>query len=124
MVDDIIIVTKGPKEQHKKELIEVLTRLENAGYRFSKNKSEFFKSEVEWIGHKINQNGIRRLQDKLLAMKNLKQPNNEKELKPFLGAIQYLSKYIDNLSAQTDRLRQLLKKDKGWPMDGRTDPGL
>ena len=114
MVDDIIIVTKGPKEQHKKELIEVLTRLENAGYRFSKNKSEFFKKEVEWIGHKINQNGIRRLQDKLLAIKNLKQSNNEKELKPFLGAIQYLSKYIDNLSAQTDRLRQLLKKDKGW----------
>ena len=26
-LDDIIIVTKGPKEQHKKELIEVLTRL-------------------------------------------------------------------------------------------------
>ena len=37
-----------------------------------------------------------------------------KELKSFLGAIQYLSKYIDNLSAQTDSLRQLLKKDKDW----------
>ena len=113
-LDDIIIVTKGPKKQHKKELTEVLTRLENAGYRFSKNKSKFFKSEVEWIGHKIDQNGIRPLQDKLLAIKILKQPNNEKELKSFLGAIQYLSKYIDNLSAQTDSLRQLLKKDKDW----------
>ena len=40
-LDDIIIVTKGPKEQHKKELIEVLTRLENADYRLSENKSEF-----------------------------------------------------------------------------------
>ena len=113
-MDDIIIVTKGPKEQHKKELTEVLTRLENAGYRLSENKSEFFKSEVKWIGHKIDQNGIRPLQDKLMAIKNLKQPNNEKELKSFLGAIQYLSKYIDNLSAQTDSLRQLLKKDKDW----------
>ena len=44
--------------------------------------------------------------------KELKQPNNEKELKSFLGAIQYLSKYVDNLSAQTDSLRQLLKKNK------------
>ena len=113
-LDDIIIVTKGPKEQHKKELTEVLTRLENAGYRLSENKSEFFKSEVEWIGHKIDQNGIRPLQDKLMAIKNLKQPNNEKEIKSFLGAIQYLSKYIDTLSAQTDSLRQLLKKDKDW----------
>ena len=113
-LDDIIIVTKGPKEQHKKELTEVLTRLENAGYRLSENKSEFFKSEVEWIGHKIDQNGIGPLQDKLMAIKNLKQPNNEKELKSFLGAIQYLSKYIDNLSAQTESLRQLLKKDQDW----------
>ena len=113
-LDDIIIVTKGSKEQHKKELKEVLTRLENAGYRLSGNKSEFFKSEIEWIGHKIDQNGIRPLQDKLMAIKNMKQPNNEKELKSFLGAIQYLSKYIDNLSAQTDSLRQLLKKDNEW----------
>ena len=49
-----------------------------------------------------------------MAIKNLKQPNNETELKSFLGGIQYLSEYIDNLSAQMDSLRQLLKKDKDW----------
>ena len=113
-LDDIIVVTKGSKEQHKKELAEVLTKLENAGYRLNENESEFFKKEIEWIGHKIDQNGIRPLQDQLMAIKNLKQPNNEKEFKSFLGAIQYLSKYIDNLSAQTDSLRQLLKKDTEW----------
>ena len=31
-----------------------------------------------------------------------------------MGAIQYLSKYLDNLSAQTDSLRQLLKKNNNW----------
>ena len=49
-----------------------------------------------------------------MAIKELKRPNNEKELKSFLGAIQYLSKYINNLSAQTDSLRQLLKKGTEW----------
>ena len=44
----------------------------------------------------------------------MKKPENEKELKSFLGAIQYLSKYIENLSAQTDILRKLLKKDNTW----------
>ena len=108
-LDDIIVATKGSKEQHKKELIDVLTKLENAGYRLSKNKSKFFKTEIEWIGHKIDQNGIRPLQGKLMAIKKLKQPKNEKEMKSFLGAIQYLSKYVENSSAQTDELRQLLK---------------
>ena len=41
-------------------------------------------------------------------------PKNEKELKSFLGAIQYLSKYIENLSANTDVLRKLLKKQNEW----------
>ena len=39
-----------------------------------------------------------------------KRTKNVKELKSFLGAVQSLSKYIENLSAQTDILRQLLKK--------------
>ena len=103
-LDDIIVVTKGSKEEHMKELIDVLTKLENARYRLSETKSEFFKTEIEWIGHRIDQAGIRPLQDKLLAIKELKQPNNEKELKSFLGAIKYLSEYIDNLYAQTDSL--------------------
>ena len=113
-LDDIIVVTKGSKEEHMRELIDVLTKLENAGYRLSETKSEFFRTEIEWIGDRIDQVGIPPLQDKLLAIKELKQPNNEKELKSLLGATQYLSKYIDNLSAQTDSLRQLLKKNNNW----------
>ena len=38
----------------------------------------------------------------------------KKELKSFSGAIQYLSKYIENLSAKTDILRKLLKKQNEW----------
>ena len=82
------MVKKGSKEEHMRELIDVLTKLENAGYRLSETKSECFKTEIEWIGHRIDQVGIRPLQDKLLAIKELKQQNNEKELKSFLGAIQ------------------------------------
>ena len=41
-LDDKLMVTKGTQEQHKSELIDVLTKLENAGYRLSENKTEFF----------------------------------------------------------------------------------
>ena len=66
------------------------------------------------MGHQINQDGIRPPQDKLEAITKINIPLNEKELKSFLGAIQYLSKYIKNLSAQTDILRKLLKKQNEW----------
>ena len=110
-LDNIIVVTKGLKVHYKKKLIDVLSRLENAGLRLNENKSEFFRTEIKRIGHKLDQNGIRPLQDKLMAIKELKQPKNEKELKSFLGAILYLSRYIDSLSAQTEGLKQLLKKE-------------
>ena len=110
-LDDLKVVTKSPKQKHMDELVDVLTKLENASYRLSESKSELFKTEIEWVDHTTDQNGIRPLQDKLLAIKELKKPENEKELKPFSAALLYLSKYIENPSAQTDILRQLLKKD-------------
>ena len=99
---------------YKRELIEVLTKVENAGYRLSENKTEVFKTETEWVGHQIDRNGIRPLQHKVKAIQELKEPKNENELNSFLGAIQYLSKHNENLSAQTDLLRQLLKKKNNW----------
>ena len=49
------------------------------------------------------------LQDKLEAITKINTPENEKELKSFLGAVQYFSKYIEKLSANIDNLRKLLK---------------
>ena len=52
LLDEIIVVTKGSKRNQLDEIIDVLSKLENAGYRLSENKSEHFKTEIESIGHK------------------------------------------------------------------------
>ena len=111
---DIIKVTKGNKDKHEGEVRETMTKLEQAGYRLNLKKIDFFKKEIEWVGHKIGQQGIRSLQDKLEAITKIDIPKNEKELKSFLGAIQYPSKYMGNLSANTNILRKILKKQNNW----------
>ena len=40
-LDDIIVVTRGNKQDHEKKLFDVLNKLEKAGYRASKKKCEF-----------------------------------------------------------------------------------
>ena len=65
-------------------------------------------------GAYIDQQGIRPLEDKLEAITKIDIPKNEKELKSFLGAIQYLSKNMENLSENTDILKKLLKKQNEW----------
>ena len=110
-LDDIIIVTRGSKQDHEKKLFDVLDKLEKAGYRASKKKSEFFMKETEWLGHEINENGIKPNDAKVEAILKLKPPEFTKDLKSFLGAIQYMAKFLPKLSEQTDRLRKLLKKN-------------
>ena len=109
-----IIVTRGSKQDHEKKLFDVLDKLEKAGYRASKKKSEFFLKETKWLGHEINENGIKPNDEKVEAILNLKPPENTKDLKSFLGAIQYMAKFLPKLSEQTDRLRKLLKKNEPW----------
>ena len=82
-LDYLIVITKGFKQKHMEELENVITRLENAGYRFSKNKSEPFKTEIEWIGHKNGQKGIRPLEDKLFVKEELKKIGKGKETEIF-----------------------------------------
>ena len=110
-LDAIIIVTKGSAENingekgNDEETGRIRTQIEP-------EKMRVFRKKAEWIGHKIDQNGIQPLQDKLEAITKIEIPKNEKELTSFLGAIQYLPKYVENLSAQTDILTKLLKKNK------------
>ena len=113
-LDDIICVTNGTIEEHERELREVLTKLQEAGYRASERKTEMFKKELTWLGYLINQNGVKPIQDKTDAITKLKAATNAKELKSILGSIQHLSKFLNNLSKKTDRMRKLLKKDVKW----------
>ena len=58
-LDDIICVTNGSIEDHEREVREVLTKLQNAGYRASERKTELFKKELTWLGYYINQEGVK-----------------------------------------------------------------
>ena len=64
VLDDIIVVTRGNKQDHEKKLFDVLNKLEKAGYRASKKKSEFFMKQTKWLGHEIDENGINRMKKK------------------------------------------------------------
>ena len=47
----------------------------------------------------------------------MKRPENVKKLQTFMGFIQYLSKFIPNLSDISAPLRKLLEKDTFWHWD-------
>ncbi|KII67757.1 hypothetical protein RF11_06557 [Thelohanellus kitauei] len=60
---------------------------------------KFMKSEVDFLGHKINKNAIYPIQSKIESIQRLPYPNNVKELKAFLGSVSYYSRFIRMLHA-------------------------
>ena len=113
-LDDIIVVTSRDREECENKLFDVLKKLEDAGYRASERKSEFFLNKTKWFGHEIDETGIKPNKEKVKAILDLKHLENQKQLKSFLGAIQYLAKFLPRLSEKTAKLRRLLKKDSVW----------
>ena len=102
-LDDIICVTNGSIDEHERELREVLNKIQTAGYRASEKKTELFKQELTWLGYHINQSGVKPIKDRTEAITKLEGPKNAKELKFFLGSIQHLSKFINDLFKKTEK---------------------
>ena len=78
------------------------------------NPSFSFLKRTKWLGHEIYENGTKPNEEKVEAIQKLKSPNNTKETKSFLGAIQDLAEFLPKLSEKTERLRKLLKKNEPW----------
>ena len=48
--DDIICVTNGTIEEHEQELREILSKIQETGYRASERKTELFRNELNLVG--------------------------------------------------------------------------
>jgi hypothetical protein len=113
LIDDVLITGKT-QEEHDTRLREVLKRLREAGVTLNPDKCEFSKSKLMFLGHLINQNGIRADPEKTTAIAGMKPPTCVTELRRFLGMANQLGKFSSNLSDLTQPLRMLLSKRSSW----------
>ena len=88
-LDDLLIISKSSFDDHLIELEEVLTRLKQAGLRVNAAKSTFCASEIEYLGYILTRDGIKPQQRKVEAILALQPPTTVKQLRTFLGMVQY-----------------------------------
>ena len=108
--DDIVIWEKTLAE-HSNRLRKVLLKVRESGLRLNKNKCQFCKNSIVFLGHIISSEGIKVDPSKTDAITKMSVPQSLTELQRFLGMVNYLSKFIPNLAEVTAPLRVLLKKD-------------
>ena len=88
-IDDLLVLSKGSFEDHLDKLDSVLYRLGQAGLKVNAKKSFFARSELEYLGYWITRDGIQPMKDKVQAIMNLNEPKNRKELRSFIGIVNY-----------------------------------
>ena len=112
-MDELLIGGKSV-EEHDQRLVAVLERARQKGIKLKPSKCSLRAEEVKFVGHVITKNGLKPDQSKIEAILNMPVPQCTKDLERFLGMINYLGKFIPQLSEITAPLRELLKQDVEW----------
>ena len=112
-VDDILVSGKNDQD-HLDHLNEVSKRLESAGLRLKLSKCKFMQPTVEYLGYRIDAQGLHAIEKKVEAIRNAPAPENQHQLRSFLGMINYYAKFISNYSTITHPLNELPKDGVEW----------
>lgn len=111
---DDILVSASTEEAHLAVLDQVMARLEKHGLRMELAKCAFLQDSVEYLGYRIDEQGLHPTEEKVEAIINAPAPRNVSEIRSFLGLLNYYGKFVANLSTLLHPLHQLLQADTKW----------
>ena len=112
-LDDVLITGKNDQD-HLEHLGAVLQRLHARGFRLKKSKCVFMQFSVEYLGYQVDAEGLHATEGKVKAILDAPKPHNVKELRSFLGLVNYYGRFVPNLATEAHPLNQLLCKDVKW----------
>ena len=113
IADDILIWGRDTQE-HDQRLRQVLQHSRDVNLKLNEEKSKIGTTEVSFIGHLLTSKGVKPDPKKVQAITDMQAPKDKPELQRFLGMVNYLAKFIGNLSDVSQPLRELLQKDVEW----------
>ena len=92
-LDDLLIASQDT-ELHKQDLQQVMKRLQQHGLVINEEKCQFFKKEVDFLGHVVSSDGIRPPAAKVEAIRTYPKPATCSQLLSFLGMLNYYRRFI------------------------------
>ncbi|GBG63914.1 hypothetical protein CBR_g39919 [Chara braunii] len=97
--------------------LEVLEKLREANFKINAKKCEWAKTQVRYLGHVLDGDGIKPEDSKIAAIRDWPTPRTLTELRSFLGLANYYRKFVRNFSTIAAPLRRSLKKEAIWQWD-------
>ena len=107
-IDDILVASET-KEQHVADLENVFKVLSANGMVIQRSKCVLGASSLEFLGYKVDSNGISPLPQRVLAIRAATPPTSVKELQRFLGMVGYYRRFIPKAATHLYHLFEALK---------------
>ena len=107
-IDDIVIKSNS-KSIHLQHLRESFERTRKYGLKMNPLKCAFCVQAGDFLGFVVHKKGIEVNQSKTKAIMDVKPPSTKKELQSLLGKINFLRRFISNLSGKTKVFSPLLR---------------
>lgn len=107
-LDDFIIATDS-LEKHLKILQRVSEKLNESGLVISAKKSKFCMKRLKYLGHVIDERGIRPDPEKVAPIKEYPAPEDVKGVRRFIGLAGWYRRFIPNFSSLSAPITDLIK---------------
>ena len=92
-LDDIIVMSSN-LEEHIRLLKLVFDRLRLHGLVVNQDKCVFAVSSLKFLGHRVSVEGLSPLEDKAQGIVEYAQPRTKRQLRRFVGMVQFYAKFI------------------------------
>jgi hypothetical protein len=109
-IDDILHFKGMTFDEHLAILNEMLKLLADAGMQVSADKSRFCQTSVEFLGFQLDRTGYRPLPSRVDAILRVLPPSNLKQVRGFLGVINFIKNHIPNRAALIEPITRLTRK--------------
>ena len=119
IVDDILVYGIGNTAEeanidHDKNLQGLLDRCREKGIALNPDKLKLRRKEVTFMGHVLTDKGITIDPEKAKAVKDMPKPTSVEDVQRINGFVNYLSRFLPNLSDHMEPIRRLTHKGATW----------
>ena len=109
-IDDILIFSET-FEDHLKHIEELLKTILKEGFRLKILKCNFAQNSVQYLGHIIEHNVTKPINDNVIPIKEFPIPKTKKNIRQFLGKVNFYRNYIPNVTQILEPFHNLLRKN-------------
>ena len=129
IADDAIIAGVGSDmaeamKSHETRLNAFLQRCQRKGIVLNANKFELRVPSVVFMGHVLGTDGIRPDPAKVKAIVDMPNPVDVSATRRFLGIINYLAKFVPNLTSIVRPIQALISQDVIWTWGKEQDDAM